>query len=64
MYVIHGEDDELFPVEITEQFVNKSINAGSNIEFVVATGLGHLDACDYATYLQDAATWLLTEVWN
>lgn len=64
LYVIHGEDDELFPVEVTEGFVNKSRDAGSSIEFVVATGLGHLDVCDYASYLAEAATWVQTEVWN
>lgn len=64
LYVIHGEDDELFPVEITEAFVNKSSDAGTSIEFVVAPGLGHLDVCDYAGYLADAVTWVQTEVWN
>ena len=64
MYVIHGENDSLFPVETTEAFVNKSIDAGSSIEFVVATGLGHLDVCDYASYLAAAATWVQTQVWN
>ena len=64
LYVIHGEDDELFPVEATETFVNKSRDAGTSIEFVVATGLGHLDVCDYASYLATAATWVQTEVWN
>jgi predicted peptidase len=64
LYVIHGEDDELFPVEVTEAFVNKSQDAGSSIEFVVASGLGHLDVCDYASYLAAAATWVQTEIWN
>ncbi|MCK0108542.1 prolyl oligopeptidase family serine peptidase [Flavobacteriaceae bacterium S0825] len=64
MYVIHGEDDELFPIAETEAFVNESIDAGSSIEFVVATGLSHLDVCDYASYLADAATWVQTEIWN
>lgn len=64
LYVIHGEDDELFPIEVTEAFVDKSRDAGSSIEFVVATGLGHLDVCDYASYLADAATWVQTQIWN
>lgn len=64
MYVIHGENDELFPVEQTETFVNKSIAAGSSIEFVVAPGLTHLDVCDYESYLEEASAWILSEIWN
>ncbi len=64
LYVIHGEDDELFPIEVTEAFVDKSIDAGSSIEFVIAPGLSHLDVCDYASYLADAATWVQTQIWN
>ena len=64
LYVIHGEDDELFPLAETQAFVNESIDAGSSIEFVVATGLSHLDVCDYTSYLQDAVTWVQTEIWD
>ena len=64
MYVIHGENDYLFPVAQTEEWVNLSIDAGSSIEFVVAPELTHYQYCDYLSYLKEAATWVDTEVWN
>ena len=64
LYVIHGNDDTLFPIETTEGFVNASIDAGSNVTFVIAAGLGHYQPCDYVTYLRDAAAWLVSDVWN
>lgn len=64
LYVIHGEKDDLFPVSQTQSWVNQSISAGSSIEFVIAAGLVHNRPCDYVSYLQDAASWLQTDVWN
>lgn len=63
LYVIHGSGDTLFPLETTQGYVNASIEAGSDIEFVVAEGLGHYEPCDYILFLRDAVTWLETEVW-
>mgnify|MGYP005990902427 CR=1 FL=1 len=64
LYVIHGSEDQLFPIETTEGYVDQSILAGSSIEFVTADGLDHLDVCDYVPYLKDAAQWLVTSVWT
>jgi predicted peptidase len=63
LYVIHGSADTWFPLEDTEGFVNESIAAGSDINFVVAEGLIHTAPCDYVDYLKDAVTWLETEIW-
>jgi len=63
LYVIHGSDDELFPLETTEGFVQKSIDAGSDITFVVADGKVHTEPCTYVDELKDAVEWLFTEVW-
>ncbi|HPG10314.1 MAG TPA: dienelactone hydrolase family protein [Chitinophagaceae bacterium] len=63
LYVIHGQNDELFPVAQTQTWVQLSQNAGSDITFVVAPGLGHYVPCSYVQYLQDAATWLENYVW-
>ena len=62
--VIQGINDALFPLATTEGYVNASIDVGSNITFVIAAGLGHYQPCDYVSYLRDAATWLITDVWN
>jgi predicted peptidase len=64
MYVIHGENDELFPIEITKNWVDLSIQAGSDITFVVAAGLSHYEPCSYSPYLKEAVTWLKETVWK
>lgn len=64
LYVIHGEDDELFPLEDTQGWVNASNTAGSDIKLVIAPGLGHYTPCEYAYYLQEAALWLRDTIWK
>ena len=64
LYVIHGSEDNLFPIETTKGYVDASIAAGSDIQFVTAEGLGHYEPCEYVPYLKEAVTWLETEVWN
>lgn len=63
LYVIHSSGDELFPLDSTQYWVNKSIEAGSDITFVVADGLSHYRPCDYTGYLEDGIQWLLDDVW-
>ena len=63
LYVIHGENDELFPLEVTQGYVEESIQAGSDITFEVAPGLSHNQPCTYADYLTEAVAWLEQEVW-
>lgn len=58
MYVIHGENDDLFPVEQTEEWVTKTVDEGSDITFVIAPGLGHYEPCNYVPYLKEAVIWL------
>ncbi|KAA3630388.1 MAG: hypothetical protein DWQ02_18040 [Bacteroidetes bacterium] len=64
MYCIHGEDDTLFPIAQTEEWVNQTVDAGSDVTFVVAEGLGHYEPCNYVDYLKDAVTWLTDVVWE
>lgn len=64
LYVIHGQDDLLFPVVTTQGFVDESIAAGSDIQFIIAPGLDHYQVCDYTPYLREAAQWLVSYVWN
>ena len=63
LYVIHGENDELFPVDTTIAWVDATIDAGSDITFVVAPDLGHYTPCEYEPYLEQAAIWLKEIVW-
>ncbi|MDT0553820.1 dienelactone hydrolase family protein [Urechidicola vernalis] len=64
IYAFHGEEDELFDVEITQGFIDGSINAGSDITFVRVAGLDHFAGCEYETYMPDVEDWLLNHVWN
>ena len=64
LYVIHGTEDQLFPINITKGYVSDAINAGSDITFVEAEGLEHYNPCDYVSYLQEAAEWLENTVWD
>ncbi len=64
MYVIHGQNDQLFPLEVTEDYVNYALDAGSDITFVVAPGLEHYNNCSYVPYLMDAGAWLENYVWQ
>ena len=64
MYVIHGSQDQLFPLSNTQGFVDTAVEAGTDLEFVVADGLDHFNSCDYVPYLQDAVTWLQNTVWD
>ena len=63
LYVIHSDSDELFPVAQTQIFVDKAIDAGSTVEFVVVEGLSHYTPCLYVSHLQDAVNWVINEVW-
>lgn len=63
LYVIHGENDELFPVDTTQAWVDATVNAGSDVTFVVAPNLGHNTPCEYVPYLEEAAIWLKETVW-
>ncbi|WP_373058973.1 dienelactone hydrolase family protein [Zunongwangia sp. H14] len=64
LYVIHGEDDELFPLEQTREWVEATREAGTDITFEIAPGLEHDEPCEYVPYLEHASEWLMNEVWN
>ncbi len=64
MYVIHGENDELFPLQETQDWVEATRNAGTDVRLIVAPGLTHNEPCNYVEYVEDATEWLQNEVWN
>jgi len=64
LYVIHGENDQLWPLNLTQEYINTTVEAGTNLEFVIAEGLEHYNSCAYVPYLVDAVTWLQTEAWS
>lgn len=64
LYVIHGEDDSLFPVDSTINWVNVTQAVGTDVTLVIADTLDHYEPCEYVSYLQDGALWLENEVWD
>ncbi len=62
LYVIHGENDELFPLADTEAWVQATADVGTDVQLVVASGLTHTEPCSYVDYFKDAVTWVQT-VW-
>ncbi|MGB1308449.1 MAG: dienelactone hydrolase family protein [Oceanihabitans sp.] len=63
MYAIHGENDELFPLENAQNWIDATTLSGTDVTFVVAPGLTHPEPCSYVPYLEDASAWLVNEVW-
>lgn len=64
LYVIHGEDDELFPVEQTIEWVEATRSAGTDVTLEVVPELTHYNPCDYVDPVKNATKWLQEEVWN
>ncbi|WP_191859244.1 dienelactone hydrolase family protein [Hanstruepera ponticola] len=64
MYVIHGENDELFPLEDIESWIDETNGVGSDVTLDIASGLTHTEPCEYVPYLQNASDWLQNHVWN
>ena len=63
MYAINGSGDQLYLLERTTNYVNTAIAVGSDVKFVIAEGLTHIQFCEYASYLEDAVDWIQTDVW-
>tara|TARA_R110002051_G_scaffold70772_1_gene127455 strand:+ start:16770 stop:17516 length:747 start_codon:yes stop_codon:yes gene_type:complete len=63
VYAIHGLKDELFQVSKTEKYINKSIEKGSNITFIINEQLSHFQACAYTQDLKIASRWL-KNIWK
>lgn len=64
LYVIHSTGDELFPIDQTAFWVERTTSSGSPIEFVVVDGLSHYTPCDYVSYFEEGIRWLQEEVWQ
>lgn len=64
MYVIHGENDDLFPLADIQDWVMETTDVGSDITLDVAPELTHYEPCEYVSYLQNASDWLVNHVWN
>ena len=63
-YVIHGTNDELFPVENARERVQILQEVGSDIQISTALGLSHYSPCSYDFKIRESCDWLINEVWN
>ena len=64
LYVIHGENDQLFRLSTQQRYIDETVAAGTDLEFIIAPGLEHYNSCAYVPYLKDAANWLENTVWD
>jgi len=66
MFVIHGENDEVFPLEVIENSINQSNINGSNIELQVAKGLGHdIETIEsYIPFIKEAVNSIQENIWK
>ncbi len=58
IYVIHGADDEVFPVAPVRTAVERLAHQGAKIRFDERPEGSHLDACGYVPELTAAGHWL------
>lgn len=64
LYVIHGMDDDFFPIDTVSYWIDRTVAVGSDITFVKAPNLDHYEPCAYVPYINDGALWLRDEIWK
>ena len=62
-YVIHGEHDDVFPLEGIQTTVTRLKDLGSDIQLHVINDFSHYSPCLYSSQLSNAVDWLKNEVW-
>jgi predicted peptidase len=63
LIVIHGTDDDLFPLEKVETAISESMAIGSNIKIIALENRTHREACLYKDALRNAALELRELYW-
>ena len=63
LYVVHGENDELFPVGGARRAAGQVERAGGTV-VLETPAFSHFQAGRYAAALDRAAAWVRTEVWG
>ena len=44
--LIHGEDDDIVPIEIAQRYVNAAIAKGDDVKLIALKGMGHFELID------------------
>jgi predicted peptidase len=63
LYVIHGREDELFPVEKTAAIVEELTSKGVSIEFQILENATHFEVGRYIQPLREKMAWI-RNVWG
>lgn len=63
LYVIHGSQDELFPLGSTESAVDQLATEGVSVELAVVDGLSHYETPLFVEPLREAVPWI-QEAWK
>ena len=58
LYIIHGAKDELFAMEKTRMWIERTRKAGTELVFVPNDSLSHFQGCAYVDDLIQAGKWL------
>ena len=61
--VLHGEDDELLPLEQTQSLVEHLKESGADVELEVLSGVSHFEVDVFAESLESLVPWIST-VWD
>lgn len=63
IYVIHGQQDQYFPIRHTQMIVDQLRSNGGDIEFIIVQDGTHFKTDVYVKPLHDAIPWI-RRVWN
>ncbi|MBN1813958.1 MAG: prolyl oligopeptidase family serine peptidase [Anaerolineae bacterium] len=63
LYVIHGSQDELFPLGSTQTTVDHLVTGGVSVELVVVDGVTHYETHRFVEPLREAVPWI-QEAWE
>ena len=63
VFAVHSRDDQVNPIEPTEQRVSELKKAGVNARLVVVTGVSHYETDRFAPALRQAVPWI-KDLWN
>ena len=57
--LVHGEADEVVPIDLSRRYARRAVEAGDPCELVELPGVGHMEHLDPGTHAwQAVATWL------
>jgi len=59
LYVIHGRDDELFPIVNTSKVIVQLENQGKDVTYRILEKASHFEVPKYLGPLQDAVPWIV-----